>query len=332
MKLKDKAQIRLKKELMGDVIECRTKMNQILGELRQMQDLSNISNAVIARLNDLAYKSINKGSLNKMVDKRAIGNQDLYQKLEKETYDIVAKLDIDKIREENAALLAEIGDCVFSCMSAADALEEADCMCIALNVHRPEAAIADASRLVIKEIIPSFITAESFLQSAKFHLQQDSQAHGGFEKGAQGELGVGQGRESITGVLPLFLFKEHWAVAKRRLQPVFGFMCCLDIMGYAYEQLVTIPFLVLQKAMLDVQNDGTEARQRVYEHVEKTCVAVIQQNKTLQQDIIEKVAGFIKPKEGTSTRTSDVVKSVPVLLTQFYCLLKALEPEAVKEL
>ena len=77
---------------------------------------------------------------------------------------------MDKIRKDNEAVIDQIGNCIFSVMSAADAIEEADCMCIALNVHRPEAAIADASRLVVKEIIPSYITAESFLQSAKFHL------------------------------------------------------------------------------------------------------------------------------------------------------------------
>jgi hypothetical protein len=44
---------------------------------------------------------------------------------------------------------------------------------------------------------------------------------------------MGVGRENITAVLPLYLFKEHWLIAKRKSAPVFGFICTLDIMGYA---------------------------------------------------------------------------------------------------
>ena len=73
-------------------------------------------------------------------------------------------------------------------------------------------------------------------------------AHGGFEpKNDDGHLATGIGREGITGILPLFLFDDHWTIARRKVQPVFGFMCTLDIMGYSSEQLFTIPFLVLQK-------------------------------------------------------------------------------------
>jgi len=28
---------------------------------------------------------------------------------------------------------------------------------------------------------------------------------------------MGIGRENITGLLPLFLFKEHWFIAKRKI-------------------------------------------------------------------------------------------------------------------
>lgn len=42
-------------------------------------------------------------------------------------------------------------------------MEEGDCMCLGLEVERPEAAIADPSRLIIKEIIPYFTSADSFM-------------------------------------------------------------------------------------------------------------------------------------------------------------------------
>jgi hypothetical protein len=44
---------------------------------------------------------------------------------------------------------------------------------------------------------------------------------------------MGVGREKISGVLPLYLFHEHWEIAKRKNAPIFGFLCTLDVMGYA---------------------------------------------------------------------------------------------------
>lgn len=93
-------------------------------------------------------------------------------------------------------------------------------MCIALDIKRPQAAIADASRLIIKDVYPTYMTANSFLESAQFSIvnsSQDEDAHGGFgDKGGEdAQLAIGLGRENITGVLPLYLFKEHWLIAKR---------------------------------------------------------------------------------------------------------------------
>jgi len=67
-----------------------------------------------------------------------------------------------------------------SCLNTLEAMQEGDCMCIGLEIQRPEAAIADASRLIIKDIFPTYISAESFLTSAQFKLQDNSEAHGGF--------------------------------------------------------------------------------------------------------------------------------------------------------
>ncbi len=53
-------------------------------------------------------------------------------------------------------------------------------MCIGLYVTRSEACIADPSRLVIKDIVPTFMTADSFLDSAVFNLRNNPDSHGGF--------------------------------------------------------------------------------------------------------------------------------------------------------
>lgn len=88
-----------KKKLMEQLMECRTRTSQVISELRHVSDFSNIQNNLIAKMNDLAFKAINNGSLQKMVDKRAIANEELYEKLEKEAADITSKMDFEKLAE-----------------------------------------------------------------------------------------------------------------------------------------------------------------------------------------------------------------------------------------
>lgn len=102
LKIKERT---VKKQLHESILECRTRSNFVISELRNLKDLSHIPNDIIAKLNDMAYKAIKKGTLNKMLDKRAIANEDLYQKLEKESLDIISKLDFAKLEAENSEVI-----------------------------------------------------------------------------------------------------------------------------------------------------------------------------------------------------------------------------------
>lgn len=76
--------------------------------------------------------------------------------------------------------------------------------------------------------------------------------------------------------MPLFLFKEHWEIARRKIQSVFGLMCTLDVMGYSAEQFYTVPFLVLAK-LLEKRTDKSdkEAERRLFHLVEETCLNIV---------------------------------------------------------
>ena len=109
-------------------------------------------------------------------------------------------------------------------------------MCLSLDIERSEGCIADPTLLKIKNIIPSFMSSDAFLDSSTFTLKKDETAHGGFSGNPLKDapaLAQGLGRESITGVLPLFLFREHWDIARRRSPPIYGLMCTLDVMGFS---------------------------------------------------------------------------------------------------
>lgn len=167
-------------------------------------------------------------------------------------------MDIKVLTEQHKELIDFIGPCPLSCYDLMEAISVGDCMCLCLDIGRSEAAIADPSRLVIKDIIPTFMTSDSFLDSATFSLGRDDEAHGGFKVSQTGKLAMGLGRENVTGVLPLYLFKEHWEVARRKAPPIFGFMCTLDIMGYASSQYFTIPYLVLLECMKKNSESGNK--------------------------------------------------------------------------
>jgi hypothetical protein len=49
--------------------------------------------------------------------------------------------------------------------------------------------------------------------------------------------------------MPLYLFKEHWEIAKKRSPPIYGLMCTLDVMGYSPSQSFIIPFMILIRAI-----------------------------------------------------------------------------------
>ena len=53
----------IKKKLMGQLQECSTRTSQVISELRNVSDFSNMQNSLIAKMNDLAYKARNNGSL-----------------------------------------------------------------------------------------------------------------------------------------------------------------------------------------------------------------------------------------------------------------------------
>jgi hypothetical protein len=62
-----------------------------------------------------------------------------------------------------------------------EALLEGDCMCICLQISRSEATISDPSKLIIHDIVPTYMSCDSFLESSIFNLNKNQDASGGFD-------------------------------------------------------------------------------------------------------------------------------------------------------
>ena len=61
------------------------------------------------------------------------------------------------------------------------------------------------------------MSLDSFLESSIYNLRMNQDAAGGFDYKEEGKLAVGAGRENVSGVVPLYLFEEHWRIAKYKL-------------------------------------------------------------------------------------------------------------------
>ena len=246
----------MKKEIIQDIQDCKDKTIAVMNVLRVTS--GKVNNQQIAQLNDIAYKAVSniKRGAQKKLDERAVKNEAFYKKLDSQIKEVTSKMDFKALREQYKELIDTMGSCPLSCNDLIEAMEAGDCMWLSLDVGRSEACISDPTRLLIKDVIPTFMTADSFLDSSIFSIGRNENAAGGFDAKQEGKLAMGVGRENITAVIPLYLFKEHWEIARRKAPPIYGFVCTLDIMGYASSQYFTIPFMVLLKVMEKVKDDG----------------------------------------------------------------------------
>ena len=276
-----------------------------------------IDNLVIAQLNDVAYKAIRKRGVQKKLDERAVKNDVAFKKSEAELIKTHAKIDFNKVQNAHGATMdAKIGNCPLSMCSVIELMQNKDVMCLGLSIARSQATIADPTKLVIKDVYPVYMSLDAFMESSIFNLKMsEGQAAGGFDLKDEGKLAVGAGRENISGLMPLYLFAEHWELAKRKVQPLFGFMCTLEALGYTSQQFYTIPFLVLAKAIRKQIEEPSEANEQIFELVKETCQRMVGNNGGFKKQVVEQLIGFV---ENPASRTADVVPDISVQAAQAY--------------
>lgn len=262
---------------------------------------------------------INKSRIrgwNKVLNERALRNQLYYKQLDSEITQVVADLQFQTLENDYKHVIGLVGDWPLTWLNAIEAMHEGDWLGICLDVSRTEAAIADPNQLTVKDVIPTFMSWSAYLESAAFNLEKSSTAHGSFSKHTKGWLATGLGRENVTGILPLYLFKEHWEISKRTLPSIFGFMCTLDIMGYESTQFYTIPFAVLFKCYNKIQEKDTELNQKILSVVKQTCWQIILRDNDFSTEIVNKLKAFEKYP---IKRTKVYISTFKVFFAQILC-------------
>ena len=230
--------------------------------------------------------------------------------------ELISSFNFPELEAKHKELSEKVGNCYLSTLSIFEAMKEGDCLCLALDVVRSEAAIADPTKLVIKQIIPNFLTASAFIDAATFAVGNNPEATGGFDKNADRTMIVGANRENITGCIPLYFFKEHGRIAKLQQEKVFGFLCTLDPLGYTAAQSYTVPFLVLHRALVDLKNDPESQNKKfIYEMVLDTCKQIYF-NTEIERKLdveIRTIRDFVKD---VTKRTVDVTPSIPLMFAK----------------
>ena len=75
----------------------------------------------------------------------------------------------------------KVGVCPLSQCSVVELMQAKDCMTIGLKIARSQATISDPTKLVIKEVLPVYISLDSFLESSIYNLKMNQDAAGGFD-------------------------------------------------------------------------------------------------------------------------------------------------------
>ncbi len=331
-----------RKELLKIWHECKTIMTNFVRECtRSIESKTSISNNTLANLQHKSYEHARSSKGQKRLDNRKARNVAKMSKFDERLQKTRSSIDLEEL---SLAQNSNLDPCVMSMCDWKDCLEDGDCLCMALSIGRSEACAMDPAQLLIKEVLPSMISATNFLDSINFTTRgnvQDSSIHGGFSKtdSSSGFLS-GVARDQITGVLVLFLHPENWKIARLHMEPVYSYMCCLDILHFTQSMSTIIPFLVLEY-LLKQERDNLRTRQSS-SFVESrlsltldTCSAIMNLHggnlleqkenewfdKNHQTALVEKISNLIPNfVDDVLYRLSDSIESLEVALLQLYTL------------
>ena len=123
--------------------------------------INQLSNENIAQLNSLAYREVTRKALLKKLDKRAHKSVPIINEAFEKVKQISASLDSNALTEKYSDLIEKVGTCILSCYNFVEALADEDCLCMTFDIGRNEISIADATRVTIKKIFPTIISAKS---------------------------------------------------------------------------------------------------------------------------------------------------------------------------
>jgi len=308
------------------VVDAAKDLNEYMdkiGELLRVSANQGLTNDQIASINAMAYRQVTKKSHLKTLDKRALQNVDLINKVYEKAKEVSENINEKEFTEKHSTLINDIGNCALSLSNMTEALKNQDCLCMTFDIARPEIAIQDASRLIIKKIYPTIISASTFLDSINYSMALNPNNSGGFNTAFSGEIVKGTSNESITAAMPLYFCQEHWRSASEFIKPILGWDVTIDPLGYDYNQLRTVPFLLLVKALNEREENPNEFNSRMAQWLKETCCQIIKDEieSNPKVNLAETVKTIWEKYDLDGTvRGVESVQNNNVFLANVYCL------------
>ncbi|RHZ82631.1 hypothetical protein Glove_106g44 [Diversispora epigaea] len=314
-----KSRTAMRRTIIQQILEVKSSINHFKSILSEALKGA-LTNEKIANFNNIAYKNITKQRLRTRLDNRAVKNIDKMEDIEKKIMQAVDSLDFDQMEKEETEENLTTFICSLSTDNYIEAMKEGECICLTLDISRSQAAIADPSQIKINKINQSLLSSIAFFDSVKYALDQGNvsaeEVHGGFRLDIEAKAVEGMARESITGILPLYINEKHWSIAKEKMKPILGYMTTLDIFGYSYSQITTVPYLILSKSL---SNTSTEFHRRQFKLIFETCDAIYKQSNYLRDDNKKLFEDYLK---SPLNRTIDIVPNCMVYLGHLLYALK----------
>jgi hypothetical protein len=224
---------------------------KIMGE--DMEILTN--KEIFAKVNNNAYECRNMNLA-----------QNIYKDIEQENSKINAtKYDLIEIYETNKSKLDIIGECYMTSSNVFELINDEDCLCVSLNISvdkTKQIHQTDFSNIQINNIFPLKLSASVFKDTSSWVLQNSSSKTDILST----TIIEGPNKEQINGVLPLYLFAEHWKNAKTWMKLLL-------------DKNPVLPYLVLEKLLkICIKGDFQPELKDILELVFETCVQIYKDN------------------------------------------------------
>lgn len=152
-------------------------------------------------------------------------------------------------------------------------------MCLGILIERNEEAITTPTKgLKLISVSNTTITYDSFIAAMTFAKnsapaqEPDASSYGEFSQVNDAYCVVGQTRERINAVIPLYINLEHMKRI-RILEGIWlGYMFTLDSYGYHKDQEIGLLKLIHD---IIIMRTGTERNQQIIRELEKVCQFII---------------------------------------------------------
>jgi hypothetical protein len=198
--------------------------------------------------------------------------------------------------EEHYDILEKIVDrlIIYGNMDPVRLMKMGDCACICVNMN-----MKSPNNIKILKIIPALMGAKVFQEECRKAVEK---------AGAKITSIDSPTGEPMNAVIPLCLFDEHYDFAKIWLYKLY------EPYGLTKEQANAIPFILLSKAMFDIQETDNEHTKIIAKLVIDTCMHIYKDNQNeLSRQVKESFNLFISDPIG---RTVEKIPNSALFLAQ----------------